>query len=298
MKVCISRMLLILLFLAAASSELLAQTEIKLLGVDELLSQPEPPADFRLSYGDNALQYADLRIPDGDGPHPIVVLIHGGCWKAEYNSGHLAAMAQAITEAGMATWTIEFRRIGDENGAWPETFNDVSKAIDWLPNIAAEHELDLDRVVLAGHSAGGHLALWAAARHKLAADSPLYVENPLPLKGVIGLAPAADLELTYRNQTCSGTSQLLIGGTPEEFPQRYHDGSAAALLPLGVPQLIINGDQDGGWLTVSKAYKEKARLQGEDVELIVPVNAGHFELVMPVSSAFPIVLESIETMLQ
>ena len=235
---------------------------------------------------------------DGAGPHPVVVLIHGGCWLAQYDIGHLRAMADALTASGVATWAIEFRRIGNAGGGWPGTFLDVAQGLDLLRSVAGDHELDLDRVIVVGHSAGGHLALWAAGRHRLSAESALYLPDPLPVKGVIGLAPAADLELTYRNQTCSGTSQQLIGGTPEEYPERYREGSAATLLPLGVEQLIINGAHDEGWLIVSRAYQEQARALGEEVRLVVPADAGHFELVMPQSSSFPIVRAEIEAMVQ
>ena len=292
------RLLLTAMLPPSMPSVLLAQAEPKVAGVADLLAMPEPAADFRFQYGDDPLQFADLRLPSGDGPFPVVVLVHGGCWLAQYGVGHLGAMAEALTDSGVATWTLEFRRIGNEGGGWPGTFLDVSRGVDLLRDVAADHALDLDRVILVGHSAGGHLALWLAGRHKLPPDSPLYLPDPLPVKGVIGLAPAADLELTYRNQTCGDAAQRLIGGTPEEFPQRYREGSPAALLPLGVPQLIINGALDEGWLIVSRAYQEKARALGEEVRLVVPPDAGHFELVMPMSSTFPVVREAIEAMLQ
>lgn len=274
------------------------KSEQKLAGVPELLDQPQPVPDFVHAYGDDPLQFAELRLPEGDGPYPVVALVHGGCWLAEYDIGHLRAMADAMTESGIATWTLEFRRIGNEGGGWPGTFLDVSRGLDALRDVAAGHDLDLDRVVVAGHSAGGHLALWLAARHRLSQDSPLYRADPLPIKGVIGLAPAADLELTYRSETCGGAAEQLVGGTPEEFPQRYHDGSPAALLPLGIPQLIINGELDEGWLKVSRTYQEKARAAGEEVPIIVPPEAGHFELVMPASTTFPLVRAKIEWMLR
>ena len=277
---------------------LAAQDGPELAGVPELLALPQPAPDWRIPYGDDPLQFAELRLPDGAGPHPVVVLIHGGCWLAQYDIGHLRAMADALTASGVATWAIEFRRIGNAGGGWPGTFLDVAQGLDLLRSVAGDHELDLDRVIVVGHSAGGHLALWAAGRHRLSAESALYLPDPLPVKGVIGLAPAADLELTYRNQTCSGTSQQLIGGTPEEYPERYREGSAATLLPLGVEQLIINGAHDEGWLIVSRAYQEQARALGEEVRLVVPADAGHFELVMPQSSSFPIVRAEIEAMVQ
>lgn len=270
-----------------------AEDEPQLAGVPELLAMPEPPADVRYSYGEDPLQFADLRVPEGEGPHPVVVLVHGGCWLAEYDIKHLGAMADDLRNAGVATWTLEFRRIGNDGGGWPGTFLDVAAGADRVRDVAAEHNLDLDRVVIAGHSAGGHLALWLAARHRLSPESPLYRPDPLRAKGVIGLAPAADLELTHRNQTCGGAAEQLVGGTPEEYPERYRDGSAAALLPLGLEQLIINGAHDEGWLIVSRAYRDKARAAGEEVPIVVPPEAGHFELVMPTSQTFPLVRDAI-----
>lgn len=272
--------------------------EPKLASVADALAVPEPPADVRIFYGQDPLQFVDLRLPPGPGPFPVAVLVHGGCWLAQYDVRHLGAMAKTLTESGIATWTLEFRRVGNPGGGWPGTFQDVSRGTDLLRQVAGDYSLDLKRVVVVGHSAGGHLALWLAARHRLPPESPLYVEDPLPLKGVIGLAPAADLELTYGNQTCGGVSQRLMGGTPEEYPQRYRDGSAAALLPLGLPQILINGDHDPGWLAVARAYQEKARQAGEEVRLIIPANAGHFELVMPTSTAFPKVRATIQELLR
>lgn len=273
-----------------------ADDEPQLAGVEDLLAMPQPAPDYRFPYGDDPLQFAELRLPEGDGPFPVAVLVHGGCWLAQYDVGHLAAMAEALTDSGLATWAIEFRRVGNEGGGWPGTFLDVARGFDYLRRVAADHHLDLNRVVAVGHSAGGHLALWLAARHNLTPDSPLYIANPLPMKGVIALAPAADLEETFRNQTCHGVSQQLVGGTPEEFPRRYREGSAAALLPLGIPQLIINGDHDEGWLAVSHVYLEKARAAGDEIRLVVPPDAGHFELVMPTSAAFPVVRQAIVNM--
>lgn len=293
-----TRLLIIAVLSISMTQATADETEPKLAGVPELLAQPQPEADFVHAWGDDPLQFAELRLPEGDGPHPVVVLVHGGCWLAQYDIGHLRAMADTLTESGVATWALEFRRIGNDGGGWPGTFLDVAHGLDALREVAEDHDLDLDRVVVAGHSAGGHLALWLAARHRLPTDSPLYVPDPLPIRGVIGLAPAADLELTHRNQTCSGAAEQLVGGTPEEFPERYHHGSPAALLPLGLPQLIINGAHDEGWLIVSRAYQEKARAVGEEVPIVVPAEAGHFELVMPTSVTFPTVRQAILDMVE
>ncbi|MEJ8568079.1 alpha/beta hydrolase family protein [Elongatibacter sediminis] len=298
MKLSIPRICLITLTCCLVSTPMSAEEKPELAGVPELLAMPEPPADARFPYGDDPLQFADLRLPEGEGPFPVAVLVHGGCWLAEYDIKHLGAMADDLTRHGIATWTLEFRRIGNEGGGWPGTFLDVANGADRLRDIAEDYPLDLDRVVIAGHSAGGHLALWLAARHKLPPDSPLYLPDPLQARGVIGLAPAADLELTHRNQTCSGAAERLVGGTPEEYPLRYQHGSASELLPLGLEQLIINGAHDEGWLIVSRAYQEKARAAGEEVPIIVPPDAGHFELVMPTSTTFPVVREAIVKMAQ
>lgn len=289
--------LLTLLATTVLADDTSEPAEPRFAGVPELLAMPEPAADQRYHYGAKEFQFADLRVPEGAGPFPVVVLVHGGCWLAQYGLGHLAAMAQALTDAGVATWTLEFRRVGNAGGGWPGTFLDVAQGTDYLRTVAPEHNLDLNRVVVSGHSAGGHLALWLAARHKLPPESELYLADPLPFAGVIALAPAADLELTYRNQTCSGVSQQLVGGTPEQYPQRYLDGSAAALLPLGIPQVIITGDHDPGWLEVSRVYQDKAKAAGETVEIIIPPNAGHFELVMPTNNTFELVRETILSMI-
>ncbi len=288
--------LLTLITTTVLANETSEPAKPKLAGVPELLAMPEPAADHRFQYGEGEFQFADLRVPEGVGPFPVVVLVHGGCWLSQYGLGHLAAMAQSLTDAGVATWTLEFRRVGNEGGGWPGTFLDVAQGTDYLREVAAVHNLDLNRVVVSGHSAGGHLALWLAARHNLSPESELYVADPLPFAGVIALAPAADLEETYRNQTCGGVSQQLVGGTPEEYPQRYIDGSASALLPLGIPQVIINGDHDEGWLKVSRVYQDKVKAAGETVEIIIPPNAGHFELVMPTSDTFELVRDTILSM--
>ena len=121
-----------------------------------------PPAEARISYGDDALQFGELRLPDGPGPHPVAIVIHGGCWLGEFDLTHIGTLAEALNEEGIAAWVIEYRRIGNPGGGWPGTFEDVARGADHLRKIAKEHPLDLDRVIAVGHSAGGHLALWLA----------------------------------------------------------------------------------------------------------------------------------------
>ena len=131
----------------------------------ELQALPSEPPDLRAAYGTDSSQYGELRVPSGPGPHPVVVLIHGGCFKAAYATlRDLAPMGDALRAAGIATWNLEYRRLGQTGGGWPGTYLDVASAVDHLRVLARQHPLDLGRVVIVGHSAGGHLAMWAAAR--------------------------------------------------------------------------------------------------------------------------------------
>ena len=137
---------------------------VDIMNSSALASFPNPPADHVISYGEDRLQFAELRLPPGQGPFPVMLLIHGGCWLAEYDIAHIRKLAAAFTAEGIATWTIEYRRVGDNGGGWPGTFDDVAAATDHLVSMAGKFELDLDRFITAGHSAGGHLAIWLANR--------------------------------------------------------------------------------------------------------------------------------------
>jgi acetyl esterase/lipase len=148
---------------------------------------PQPPADHRISYGPDPLHFGELRLPPGRGPHPVVIVVHGGCWFAEYDLHHLAAFSAALTKLGAATWSLEYRRIGNGGGAWPGTFQDVARGADYVRELAKKYPLDLKRVVIVGHSAGGQLALWLAARHRLPKESALYTPDPLRPSGGSGV---------------------------------------------------------------------------------------------------------------
>ncbi len=151
----------------------------------EIASQPVPPADHRIAYGSDSLHFGELRLPRGSGPHPLVVVIHGGCWRSQYDLRHISSASAALTRAGFATWTLEYRRIGNPGGGWPGTFRDVTQGVDYVRTLAQSFPLDTGRVVLLGHSAGGHLALWLAARPNLSRESPLSSPAPLPVRGVV-----------------------------------------------------------------------------------------------------------------
>src|SRR5271156_61409 len=161
---------------------------------NDLLARPRGTATERIRYGDAPSQFADLWMPGGSGPHPVVILIHGGCWRADLPGLEMMAYAaEDLRQRGVAVWNIEYRRIGEAGGGFPGIFDDVAKAIDWLRKLANDKKLDLKNVVAVGHSAGGHLALWAAARRRLPKSSPLYRGNPLSIKAVVSLAGVPDL---------------------------------------------------------------------------------------------------------
>jgi acetyl esterase/lipase len=162
-------------------------------------SLPRRAPDRRIAYGEDPKQYGELRVPAGGGPHPLVVLVHGGCFKAAYATAeYMAPIGDALKDEGIASWSIEYRRLGDPGGGWPGTYRDVGRGIDLLRSIAGQYGLDLSRVVVVGHSAGGHLAMWAAGRSRLPRESPLYSADPLPLRGAVDLAGPVDMSAHIR----------------------------------------------------------------------------------------------------
>lgn len=263
---------------------------------------PARPADYRINYGGEPGQFGELRLPKGSGPHPVAVLIHGGCWKAEYASlRDLAAMADALTEEGIATWNIEYRRIGDAGDGWPGTYLDVAAGIDHLRSLAGPYRLDLSRVVVVGHSAGGHLAHWTGARSRISSGSAIYSPDPLPVRGIINMAGRIDMaEAISPHETLCRDQVVhkLMGGDPQTVPQRYRDASPIKHLPLGVPQILIWGDHEEFVpAPLVESYAAAAKQAGDDIELIVVQNTGHFETASPKSTAWPTVLRAVQRLL-
>ncbi len=186
-------------------------------------SMPADPPSARISYGPNALQFAELRLSEGDGPWPVAIVIHGGCWLSKYaDLNYTRPMASALCKRGFATWNIEYRRADNDGGGWPETFLDVARAADHLREIAGAQRLYLNRVITVGHSAGGHLAAWLAARHRLKTESPLYSGDPLKIHAVVSLAGIGDLGafVSEDPESCGFGVFKLLGGKPDEVPDR------------------------------------------------------------------------------
>ena len=258
----------------------------------DLLARPRPAATARIHYGNAPSQFADLWLPDGNGPHPVVAMLHGGCWRADLPGVDLMAYAaDDLRRRGIAVWNIEYRRLGEAGGGYPSTFEDVAAAVDWLRKIADANKLDLKNVVAVGHSAGGQLALWAAARPRLPKASALRNGDPLPIKAVVSLAGIDDLA-AYRASgppACGGPRVIdLLDGTGSRSPwDIFTDTSPAEMLPLGVPQTIVSGALDPIVpAPFGRAYAAKAKAAGDPVQEITLAGAGHFELIDPQSRAF------------
>lgn len=264
-----------------------------------LSARPLPAPGQRLAYGRSPQQFGVLRQPAGPGPHPVVILIHGGCWLSQFDLTYISHLAAGLTAAGYATWSIEYRRLGDADGGWPGTFVDVGAAIDQLQRLAADHALDLSRVAALGHSAGGQLALWAATREE--SHGLLPADAPQPLRAVVGIAPITDL-VAYQEgpeQSCHAAARAVMGGTPDAVAERYAAVSPMDRLPLRVPMLLISGGEDSIVSPESvEAFAQAALLEDDLVQLRIVPGDGHFDAVLPGSRAWPTLLAFLEASLR
>ncbi len=260
-----------------------------LLTVADYVRLPYIEPDHRYAYGDAPLQFAELYLPASAPPHPLILLVHGGCYSGEYDLKPLSALARRLTAEGFAVWNIEYRSAGT-GGDFPNMFLDVAAAADALRDIAAAHSLDLETVIAAGHSAGGHLALWLAARAQLAASSPLYRAEPLSIAAVLGLAPIADIEDALRRGMCGAALSAVMGDTPEAH---LPAASPRVLLPPNNPQTLIVGAEDRLVLANVQRYVEAAAKSNAAVELMTLAGAGHFEIVAVDAPAMQAVLAAL-----
>jgi acetyl esterase/lipase len=259
-----------------------------------------PEKYIRLPYGHDPQQFGDLYLPNTPGLHPVVILIHGGFWRAPYNLSLMSGLAEDLVKHNLATWNIEYRRIGDPGGGWPGTLQDVGQAADYLTTIAHIYGLDLHKILAVGHSAGGHLALWLAGRPRLTAKraSSANSSSPLRLTAVVSQAGAIDLHTVWRLNLGSGAAAELLGGGPDEVPGRYAIADPAALLPLQIPQVLIHGTQDDRVpLKVSQVYQQKALVTGDTVHLIELPGADHFVLIEAASAAWTTTVGEIRRLL-
>lgn len=249
----------------------------------------------RIQIGADSLQFADLWLPDGTGPHPVVILIHGGCWQSIYPGVALTnPMAEALAKEGFAVWNIEYRRLGHDGGGYPGTFLDAADAADHLRELKNHHNLDLDRVVAAGHSAGGHLATWLAARQNLPNESALYREDPLNIHRVISLAGINDLESYARfgSSPCGDQTVEKLVSFDERQDDAYNDTSPSELLPFSSEHIQIVAAFDRPVPPfLGRSFTKKVLKKGGQAELILQPEAGHYEMTAPWTEEWKQVLE-------
>lgn len=257
----------------------------------DVLSRPARRPDLTVCYGSLTDHVADLWLPPaGDrepaGPAPLILFLHGGFWRAAYDRRHAGPLAEALAAGGFAVCVPEYRRVGQPGGGWPGTFDDIKLAVSALPAMVAEAtggRVDGGRVVLAGHSAGGHLALWVA--------SPLGGLTGPAAGAVVSLAGVCDLAGCYGLRLGNGAAADLMGGGPGQFPDRYAAADPGAGLPVGIPVSLVHGTADDRvpW-EQSRDYAERAKSAGDQVSLMRLPGVGHFELIDPLSAVWPAVL--------
>lgn len=236
----------------------------------EILTRTAPPPDLTLSYGPLAEHVIDVRLPPRL-PGPPLVMIHGGFWRAAYDRTHTGPLTSALAAAGSVVAVPEYRRTGG-GGGWPETFDDVAAALAAIPRLLAPYADGPP--VLVGHSAGGHLAVWAAVRGSLAA---------------VSLAGCVDLRMCSSLGLDDGATDLLLGGNPSTVPDRYAYADPARLPAPSAPVILLHGTADDRVpISVSRSYAARTgALLWELPEV------GHFALIDPLSAAWPRVLEAV-----
>ncbi len=285
----------------------LPSAQAQFISFRQVLERPErPQPQVRVAYGALAQQQAELWLPSpAERPHPVVLMVHGGCWRADLPGPELLAwQAEALRQRGVAVYSVTYRRLAaagapdvEANGGYPATFQDLALAADHLRTLATQHPLDLQRVTTTGHSAGGHLALWLAARKNLPASSPLHRAQPLPIHAVVPVAGVGDLAWggAFVGGACGADTVARLVNFPQRGTAAWADTSPAALLPLGVPVLMVSGLYDP---IVAPAHARRYQRLAADktdtpVRLMTLDEAGHFELIAPWTDAGRAVVERI-----
>ena len=249
-----------------------------------------PPAPM-LSYGEHPDQVANLHLPEGDGPFAVVVLVHGGFWRHGWDRTLMTPLARDLALRGIAAWNIEYRRVGQKGGGWPGTFNDVSAAVDQLASVDA---VDTAHAAVVGHSAGGHLALWLAARPRVRPGMP-GADPAVRLRGAVAQGAVSCLTDAWKANLGDGAVAALVGGSPDEVPERYEAADPKGLLPLGVPQVLVHGGRDDP--VPLRLAHEYARAAGSEAELVELPTADHFDVVDPSHSAWHEVVDRLPRLL-
>jgi acetyl esterase/lipase len=275
---------------------------------ESVFSHPAVDPDSTAAYGEHPDQVIDFYAPHGERvpgvPAPLVVVLHGGAWRAPYDRRHITPFVDFLARRGFAVANVEYRRgaalptqggTHPVAGRWPDTFDDVAAAMDALPALArkALPQADPRRTVITGHSAGGQLALWAAARHVLPKDAPWRTDAPAALRGVVALAPIADFTVAEKLAVCAGAAGELLGGE-SKFVERLPYADPTLLLPTGIATTLVQGRTDTEVpQAVAESYADAAAKSGEVVGLTLLEDVGHFPLIDPAADACAVVAEEI-----
>jgi acetyl esterase/lipase len=257
----------------------------------DLLNRPLPDPTREIEFGAGKTDIADLWLPENAGPHPVVLMVHGGCWqKKTADRSLMNYAAEELRQNGFAVWNIEYRGVDETGGGYPGTFLDVAAGADALRDHAAEHNLRTDNIIAFGHSAGGHLALWLAGRVRIPTSSPLASDNPLPIRHVVNTGGLADLEASapVTEADClSSIMDKLTGAASDQRPNVFADTSPAEFLPFGTTQICINGDRDHiAPPILGRGYAAKAKAAGDAAHYYEIEDTGHVELIAPGTRAF------------
>jgi acetyl esterase/lipase len=248
---------------------------------ESILSQPQPPPDEHVAYGADTNQFLEVRLPHAKAPYPVLLNIHGGYWRARYDLAHAGHVCQALRAAGIATFNIEYRRVGNEGGGWPGTFADIRSAYRFIQQEHARFHLDLERLVVMGHSAGGQLAFCLAAHES-------------SVKSVISLAGVVDLKQAFKLHLSHDAVVEFLGGPPEAVPDHYREADPTELnIPKACQWLIHGGKDETVPSNFSRDYVAQKKKAGETVQSIEIADAGHFDLIDPSSAAFTQVKRTI-----
>lgn len=247
----------------------------------DMLALPQPEGGVPVAYGDLPSQRGELRLPDGAPRAPLVLLLHGGCWEAAVDRAHLSRFAEALRARGVASWNIEYRRVGEDGGGWPGTFDDVRAALARVPSLAGEFPVDPTRVILLGHSAGAHLALWYASVDPLASS----------LRAVFALAPITELARELLRGPCKRAAAALVAGAGPDDDAARAVCSPARMSAPGCPVVLLEAPSDA---VVAALHGERyLAAHGERCERRVLPEGGHFELIVPGAPACEAVLDQL-----
>jgi len=247
-----------------------------------------------IRYGEEEDQVGDLRLPGGDGPHPVAVVLHGGYWRDQWKRDLMDLVAIDLATRGWASWNLEYRRVGT-GGGWPTTLEDVALGVDALATFAPGHRLDLDRVAAIGHSAGGHLALWSAGRGRVASGQP-GADPAVTVGEVISLAGVADLTRSYELGDGDGAVEDFLRRKPGDGSNRYDVADPIRNLPTGARTVLVHGtDDEQASVTLARTYVDAATAAGDDSTLVELEGVGHMELIEPSDAAWQRAVDNLES---